>query len=166
METPRHKVLLGLGSNIGDRAANLRSARDELSSYMDISAISPVYETEPAYVTDQLAFFNAAVAGETALDPKALLFTIKEIERRIGRTPTYRFGPRVIDIDILFFDDIVLSTPELSIPHPAIAERSFVLNPLNDIAPDWRHPTTGSSVSSMLEALNDFSGFRQINEVL
>jgi 2-amino-4-hydroxy-6-hydroxymethyldihydropteridine diphosphokinase len=161
---PLHKIALALGSNIGDRLANLRKAREALARYVTITAASPVYETAPAYVTDQPSFLNAALTGETALEPQALLFTVKNIERDVGRTPTFRFGPRVIDIDILFYGDLRLLTPELSVPHPALAERSFVLKPLADIAPDWPHPATGLTVRAMLEALPDADSLRPLDE--
>ncbi|MDD5586996.1 MAG: 2-amino-4-hydroxy-6-hydroxymethyldihydropteridine diphosphokinase [Alphaproteobacteria bacterium] len=161
-----HKVAIALGSNIGDRLANLRRACAGLARYMTIAAKSPVYETAAAYVTDQPDFLNAAVTGETALDPQALLFTVKQIEREIGRQPTYRYGPRAIDIDILFYDGLRLTTPELTLPHALLAERTFVLRPLSDIAADWPHPGTGITVGAMLKALPEDNGVRCFGEAL
>ena len=112
--------------------------------------MSPVYETAAAYVTDQPAFLNAALRGQTKLAAEDLLKEIKNLESRIGRRPTFRYGPRVIDIDILFYDDLVMQTPDLILPHPRMAERGFVLRPLADIAPDWRHPQSGQDTLSML----------------
>lgn len=151
---------------MGDRLANLRSANKALARYMTLTGVSPIYETAAAYVTDQPDFLNAAVTGHTALEPQALLFTVKEIEREIGRTPTFRYGPRVIDIDILFYDDLHMTSAELHVPHALLHERSFVLKPLADIAGDWTHPVNGKTVKSMLEILPDHASFRALNEPL
>jgi 2-amino-4-hydroxy-6-hydroxymethyldihydropteridine diphosphokinase len=167
MSSPtKHKVCLSLGANIGDRLANLRAAKQALARYMTLIKLSPVYETDPAYVTDQPDFLNAAVLGETELEPLSLLYTVKEIERTIGRLPTFRFGPRVIDIDILFYGALRLSSPELSIPHASLHERAFVLRPLADIAADWRHPVTGLTVRRMLDEIHDNTGVRAHTEAL
>lgn len=147
------KIALGLGSNQNDRMEALRIAVRGLESCMTITAISPVYETAPAYIADQSLFFNAALTGETSLSPLALLWNIKQLETELGRTPTFRYGPRSIDIDILFYADQVIATPELTIPHPHMAEREFVLRPLADIAPYWKHPQTGLTVIEMLDQL-------------
>lgn len=163
---PLHKVCLSLGSNLGDRLANLRAANKALAPYVTLTNVSPIYETAPAYVTDQPYFLNAAVTGHTSLDPHALLYTVKSIERDIGRQPTYRYGPRVIDIDILFYDSLHLATPELNVPHALIAERPFVLRPLADIAAEWKHPVSGLSVRTMLDALPDQDGLRVLGEEL
>ena len=146
-------VALALGSNLGDRLDSLRQAITALSPYVEITAISLVYETEPLYVTDQPAFLNAVIIGTTKLEPLALLWTAKDIESEIGRTPTYRYGPRVIDIDIIFYGDKIVDTPELSIPHRRMAERDFVLHPLNDIVPEWKHPINGLTVAEMCALL-------------
>ncbi len=150
---PRHKICLALGSNVGDRLAHLRAALAALRPYVTVTAASPVYETLPAYVSGQPVFLNAVVAGETALDPMALLYTVRDIERDIGRQPTFHYGPRTIDIDILFFDDLIQHDTELTLPHPRLGEREFVLRPLADILPDWTHPVTGLSAHAMLAAL-------------
>ena len=152
-DKPPIPVALALGSNLGDRLDYLRKTVKALASCVEITALSPVYETAPAYVTDQPVFLNAVVAGTTKLEPLALLWAIKNIEREIGRTPTFRFGPRIIDIDILFYDDLVIETPELTIPHARMQERDFVLQPLRDIAPEWKHSKTGQTVSEMLALL-------------
>ena len=150
-----HHVALALGSNIGDRLSALQAAKTQLSAYVNITAVSHVYETLPAYVTDQPAFLNAVVLGTTALEPLALLWTVKAMESTIGRQPTFRYGPRVIDIDILFLNDIVMDTPELVLPHRRMGERDFVLRPLCDIASEWRHPHTGQTARDMLGQLTD-----------
>ncbi|MDD4616287.1 MAG: 2-amino-4-hydroxy-6-hydroxymethyldihydropteridine diphosphokinase [Alphaproteobacteria bacterium] len=150
IEKPPARVALALGSNLGDRLKALKDAVSAITSCVTINAVSPVYETPAAYVTNQPQFLNAALLGTTALEPLALLWSLKDIERELGRTPTFRFGPRTIDIDILFYDDLVLETLELTIPHPRLHERDFVLKPLSDLNPDLRHAKTGVSVAQML----------------
>jgi 2-amino-4-hydroxy-6-hydroxymethyldihydropteridine diphosphokinase len=140
-------VYLGLGSNLGDRWALLRAAVAALPPHVVVERVSSVYDTAPQLVEDQPRFLNAAVAGATALAPLDLLRAVKAIERRLGRIPGPRFGPRALDIDLLLMDDLVLSTPELTLPHPRLAERAFALIPLAEIAPDLRHPVLGLPVS-------------------
>ena len=143
-------VYLGLGSNLGDRQQNLQTAVDELGKIIKLTAASAVYETPPWGVTDQPAFLNACVRGETELEAEALLDEIKQIEQTVGRTKTYRWGPREIDIDILFYGDEIISSQRLTIPHPRLHERDFVLVPLNDIAPGIIHPKLGQTLTQML----------------
>ncbi|MGE3623691.1 MAG: 2-amino-4-hydroxy-6-hydroxymethyldihydropteridine diphosphokinase [Bdellovibrionales bacterium] len=147
------KVAIALGSNIGDRMQALRTAVDGLAPYIDIVARSPVYETAPAYVTDQPPFLNAALVGETKLGPLILLRAVKDLENDLGRMPTFHYGPRAIDIDIIFYGDEIMNEAEITIPHPRMAEREFVLRPLNDIAPGWIHPENGKTVAEMLAAV-------------
>jgi 2-amino-4-hydroxy-6-hydroxymethyldihydropteridine diphosphokinase len=151
-------VLLGLGSNLGDREDNLRRALTALAGRLTLTAASPVYETAPMYLTDQPAFLNMAVRGETELPADALLAQLKALEKALGRAGGPRFGPRLIDLDILFYGAAVLELPGLTIPHPRLAERAFVLRPLADIAPDWVHPVTGRRVDEMLAGLADDQG--------
>lgn len=154
-----HTVYLSLGTNLGDRAANLRLALDSLPPQMTVQAKSRIYETPPWGYTEQNAFLNQAVKADTYLDPEPLLKHLKRLEIALGRTETFRYGPRLIDIDILFYDDLVLETPLLTIPHPHLHERGFVLVPLMDIAPDHVHPLSGKSVREMLAAC-DTSGIQ------
>lgn len=149
------KIALALGSNSGDRMAALRAAVTALAAYVDVAATSNVYETAPQYIDNQPLFLNAALVGTTKLAPLALMWNIKQIENELGRLPTYRYGPRAIDIDIIFYGDEVITTPELTVPHAHVAEREFVLRPLADIAPDWVDPRTGKTVAELLRDLPD-----------
>lgn len=150
--SPLHSVYLGLGANLGDRRATLCAARKQLAPSVEIVRCSSLYETPPWGVTDQPPFLNAVCYGRTALNPHNLLVFLKELERDLGRTATKRWGPRVIDLDILFFDDLILSTPSLTIPHSLLHERAFVLVPLHEIAPDLHHPVLGVSISALANA--------------
>ncbi|MER2520847.1 MAG: 2-amino-4-hydroxy-6-hydroxymethyldihydropteridine diphosphokinase [Bdellovibrionales bacterium] len=151
------RVALALGSNIGDRAATLRAAFEAVRPWIAVEAVSPLYETPAAYVVDQPSFYNAALVGTTNLQPLPLLWTLKKLESELGRVPTFRYGPRVIDLDLLLYGHVIMSSPELTIPHPRMAEREFALRPLADIAPNWIHPQTKMTVSQMLEGIPECS---------
>ena len=120
---------------------------------LTVTAVSPVYETAPWGEIDQPHFLNLCLAARTEKSPRALLKLLKQIEQDLGREPTYRWGPRLIDIDILFYDDQIVTEDDLTIPHPGLVDRAFVLAPLHDIALDWIHPQTGKSVTQMLAAV-------------
>jgi 2-amino-4-hydroxy-6-hydroxymethyldihydropteridine diphosphokinase len=120
-----------------------------------ISAVSRLYETGPAYVLNQPVFLNIVVEGETELSPGDLLVYLKQLEKKMGREKTLRYGPRKIDLDIVFYDDLVLDIPGLTIPHPRMHERGFVLRPLADIAPAIVHPILKRSVAELLAGLLD-----------
>jgi 2-amino-4-hydroxy-6-hydroxymethyldihydropteridine diphosphokinase len=154
-----HTVYLGLGSNLGDRNANLLAALDRLGEFMRVERVSSVYETEPLLVEEQPVFHNLDCRGLTGLEPLPLLRALKRIERDLGRVPGPRYGPRLIDIDILLFDDLLLTTAELTIPHPAMLERAFALIPLAEIAPDLRHPSAKDTIAELALRL-DASGVR------
>jgi GTP cyclohydrolase IV len=145
-----HSVYLALGSNLGDRRGNLVAALQRLREVMEISTVSSVYETEPVGYTDQPRFLNIVLRGQTTLAPRELLRAVKQIELALGRQATFRNGPRPIDIDIIFYDDLRLSLDDLIIPHPRMAERAFVLVPLAEIAPDLIDPASGKSAQQLL----------------
>ncbi|MCA9982957.1 MAG: 2-amino-4-hydroxy-6-hydroxymethyldihydropteridine diphosphokinase [Anaerolineales bacterium] len=149
-----HTIYLSLGTNLGDRRANLQQALRRLPAGLNIVAISPVYETPPWGMVEQPAFLNLCLSAETKLTPRALLTFLKKLETELGRVTAQRWGPRLIDIDILFYDDLVYEDDVLTIPHPSLAERAFVLGPLRDIAPGLRHPRTGRSVAEMAAAID------------
>ncbi|HMR67776.1 MAG TPA: 2-amino-4-hydroxy-6-hydroxymethyldihydropteridine diphosphokinase, partial [Anaerolineae bacterium] len=148
-------VYIALGSNLGDRRSNLIDAISQLRQKVDIDRISAVYETEPAYVTDQPRFYNMVLSGTTALPPHELLRFLKSIERRMGRERKIRYGPRPIDLDILVYGDLRLETDTLTIPHPRIAERAFVLVPLAEIAPQLVIPGLAFTVAELAKQLDD-----------
>jgi len=149
------RVFIALGSNLGDRQNNLDRALEALAATVRITSRSSVHETDPAYVIDQPSFLNMVVAGETELAADPLLSELKRIEADIGRVPTRRNGPRVIDLDILYYADQVIETDVLTVPHPRIAERFFVLEPLCEIAPGLRHPVLKITSRELLTRLRD-----------
>ena len=148
-------VTLALGSNLGDRADNLSRARQALAPDFQMDACSRVYETEPAYLVDQPRYYNQVCQATTSLAPVEALRRLKALELQLGRVPSVRFGPRLIDLDLLFYDEQVLDTPELVLPHPRMEERPFVLVPLAEIAPDRVHPRLRVPVSELLRRMGD-----------
>ena len=150
-------IYLSLGSNLGDRLANLRKACDEIEPKIHLIDQSPVYETEPWGYSDQPLFLNQVVKAETDLEPFDLLTFLKDTEVHIGRRETFRFGPRLIDLDILFYDDLSMETPSLTIPHPRMKERAFIIMPLADIAPDLVHPSLGKTINQLKDDLDPSS---------
>jgi 2-amino-4-hydroxy-6-hydroxymethyldihydropteridine diphosphokinase len=129
---------------------------------MAVRRTSSLYRTDPVGVTNQPEFLNLAIEAETALDPVELLRAVKRVERDIGRRPTFRWGPRVVDIDILLYDGLVLETPELTIPHHEMMRRAFVLIPLAEIAPELVHPLEHRFVAELAEAAPGVEGVHQV----
>ncbi len=147
------KVFLGLGSNQGERKYYLREALKAIASLGDDMVVSHVYRTKPYGFTDQADFLNMVARIETTIDPQTLLEKLLAIESRLGRVRTQRWGPRTIDIDLLFYDQEIIELPHLTIPHPDLHHRDFVLRPLMDIDPDWYHPRLGKTVKQLWEEL-------------
>jgi len=150
-----HTVFIGLGTNLGNRENNLHRALAALSAILHIEKRSSVYETEPIGYTAQDRFLNMALRGTVADAPHALLKKLQAIELRMGRQRGIAHGPRTIDLDILFFDDLVVADPDLTIPHPEIQNRGFVLVPLNEIAPAFVHPLLHRDMQSLLLMLKN-----------
>jgi len=147
-------LYLALGTNLGDRFANLQAAIAALPPVVRVLAQSPVYETPPWGLTAQPAFLNMVLKGQTALAPVDLLKHLKHLETELGRLPAVRWGPRRIDMDILFYDNLILDTPELTIPHPHLHERAFVLVPLADLDPGFIHPLLGVPINRLRSAVD------------
>jgi 2-amino-4-hydroxy-6-hydroxymethyldihydropteridine diphosphokinase len=148
------RIFLALGTNLGERSANLRQAREALKPEIRIIACSSIYQTPPWGYEDQPAFLNQAIEVRTDLEPLPLLEALKAIEAKMGRLKTFRFGPRLIDLDILFYGQRVVETTRLTLPHPRLAERAFVLVPLHEIAPDFVHPVCNETITSLLKEVD------------
>jgi 2-amino-4-hydroxy-6-hydroxymethyldihydropteridine diphosphokinase len=149
-----HIIYLSLGSNLGDRYANLETAIQHLHPAIQLIKRSSIYETPPWGYEDQPPFLNMVVVGHTKYSPRKLLTIIKSIERNMGRIASFRYGPRLIDMDILFYDLLIHESRELIIPHPRITERAFVLIPLAEIAPDLVHPQLDQTIKDLLGVLD------------
>jgi 2-amino-4-hydroxy-6-hydroxymethyldihydropteridine diphosphokinase len=149
-----HRVYLGLGTNLGDRRANLTAALKAMPPAVRPITASPIYETPPWGYLDQPSFLNQVIETETNLTPTELLDFLKGLEIRLGRSPTFRYGPRLIDIDILFYDELVLKQSGLTVPHPRLIDRAFVLAPLADIAPDLIHPVVRKTIREISQGID------------
>jgi 2-amino-4-hydroxy-6-hydroxymethyldihydropteridine diphosphokinase len=153
---------LGLGSNLGDRRANLRRALELLEPQAKVDAVSALYESAPQPPAPPPDYLNAACRVTTDLSPQELLAHVKAIESQTGRVQGPRWAPRPIDIDIELYDGLVIETPDLTIPHPRLRERNFVLQPLLDIAPDVTHPATGERFDNLLQQVGN-AGLRRLS---
>jgi 2-amino-4-hydroxy-6-hydroxymethyldihydropteridine diphosphokinase len=149
-----HIVHIGIGSNLGNRQENCLEAIRQLEQHgIEVIRRSSMIETEPWGVKDQPRFVNMAIEAATVLPPAQLLDLLKGIERGMGRTPTATWGPRIIDLDILFYDDLIIDAEDLTIPHPFLHEREFVLRPLAEIAPEKVHPLFGKTIEDLRQRL-------------
>jgi 2-amino-4-hydroxy-6-hydroxymethyldihydropteridine diphosphokinase len=155
-------VYLALGTNLGDRLANLNAAINAFPPSIVCHQSSHIYETPPWGYKDQPAFLNMAVKCETDLDAASLLKRLKQIEVEVGREKSFHWGPRIIDIDILFYDNIIFESESLTIPHARLHERAFVLVPLAEIAPNFKHPVLKKTIAELLENV-DRSGIIPFN---
>jgi 2-amino-4-hydroxy-6-hydroxymethyldihydropteridine diphosphokinase len=157
------KIFLSMGSNLGDRAANLRAAIRSLKlARINVLRISSFYETEPVGYLDQPWFLNCVVEGETNRQPQELLESFRAMEMAFHSKKEFVNGPRILDIDILLFGDQSFDTPDLKIPHPRMLDRKFVLVPLAEIAPDQKHPAWAANVSEFLAKSTDTSEVRRV----
>lgn len=148
------RVAIGLGSNLGDRQANVAGALQRLREFIDVAHVSSAYVTTPVGYRDQPDFLNLACVGTTALAPRELRDALRAVERRIGRAAAVPMGPRAIDLDLLLYGDVRIDGEDLTIPHRGLQDRAFVLIPLAEIAPDWRDPITGLTVRQLAERVD------------
>ena len=148
-----HHIFLALGSNIGNRKQYIEEAILLLREKINDVMIAPFYETKPRYFEDQNNFLNTVLSGFTDLEPQELLQFTKTVQKKVGRVERFRNGPREIDIDILFYDNVVYKDEELEIPHPRLQERDFVLQPFSDINPDFSHPVLKKTIRELLDTL-------------
>jgi len=162
-QTQNHTIYLGMGTNTGNRLENLLAAIDALSPEVQVMRRSPIYQTPPWGYTDQPDFLNLVLEGTTSLAPLALLTHLKNVETRIGRTANFRWGPREIDIDILFYGQLVSEEEGLEIPHPRLHERAFVLVPLADLTTSLVHPKIHKTVAELLAGI-DTEGIQPYHE--
>jgi 2-amino-4-hydroxy-6-hydroxymethyldihydropteridine diphosphokinase len=151
-------VYLALGSNVGDSEANIGKAVELLAENISDIRLAPLYKTKPVGYTDQPDFVNTALSGQTGLSADELLKFVKSVEKEVGRIQRFRWGPREIDIDIIFYGKTVLETQQFTLPHPRFRERDFVLRPLCDLDPDFTDPVSGKTVAELLSALDPSGG--------
>jgi len=159
-------VILGLGSNLGQKSKNLCNTLKLISGFCKVEKVSPIYKTESLLKDDQDSYFNLCALIKTNLSPLELLYNLKVIERKLGRTSTGRWYTRVMDIDIIDFNGAVYDYDKLQIPHSGIESRSFVLYPILDICPEYTHPVSCRSVSDMVKILKDDLGIKRVGKAL
>ena len=151
---------LGLGSNLGNREENLRKGLRLIGGLLELVSVSSIYETEPWGYTDQPKFLNLACQVRMTMTAQELFTAATQVEQEVGRRPTFHYGPRVLDIDVLFYGDEQIATPELTVPHPSMPERAFVLMPMAEIAPSHVHPGLKRTVTELLERVAGVDGVR------
>jgi 2-amino-4-hydroxy-6-hydroxymethyldihydropteridine diphosphokinase len=148
-----HTIFLALGTNIADKKKHIEDAISLLEEEVHVIVRAPIYESKPVGFAEQENFYNTVLKGQTNLSPEKLLLFVKKIEKKIGRVERFRNGPREIDIDILLYDDLVLNTEHLIIPHPRMQERDFVLQPLADINPEIKHPIVQKTIKDLFHEI-------------
>ena len=153
MKNDMHQIYLAIGSNIENRKQHIETAIVLLCEKVRGITIAPLYETKPRYFEDQNNFLNTVLRGYTDLEPRELLQFTKAVQKEVGRVERFRNGPREIDVDILFYDDVVYKDEELEIPHPRLQERDFVLQLFSDINPDFSHPVLKKTIRELLATL-------------
>lgn len=156
MPPSMEQVFISLGSNLGDRLSHLQLALEGMRTFTTVLRVSSAYESEPVEFTAQPWFLNAVLSLHTKLEPEALLARMLELERLLGRDRSRQAipkGPRVLDLDLIAYGERSADTPTLTLPHPALHRRRFVLQPLAEIAPMWRHPVLGSTANELLREL-------------
>ena len=158
-----HNVVIALGSNMGERKQNIAQAIERIAEKVSVTAQAPLFETEPVGFEDQGWFVNSALVGETVLLAGELLVFLQSIEKNLGKKVIRKDGPRIIDLDIIFFDDMVINKKNLEVPHPRMHERLFVLEPLVAICPEWRHPTLNKTVQELKDELDTEKEVRSLN---
>jgi 2-amino-4-hydroxy-6-hydroxymethyldihydropteridine diphosphokinase len=159
------EIFISLGSNLDDRQGNIRNALNLMTAFIKLENLSSLYESEPLGYGQQGWFINSVISGKFSKDPLELLRLCKDVETRMGRIPKYDKGPRIIDIDIITFEKLVINTPELAIPHPAMTERKFVLLPLKEITPDFIHPALEKHIDNLILECPDKSVVRKIGHL-
>ena len=149
------KIFLGLGSNLGDKKKNIYAAIELLKKKISGVTVAKLYETKPQYYEKQDTFMNTVLSGYTDESPQELLKFVKGIEKQVGRQERFRYGPREVDVDILFFDNQVYKDESLTIPHPLLQEREFVLKPFMDLEPDFEHPILKKTIKELYKSITD-----------
>ena len=158
-----NKVFIGIGSNLGDRISYCKKAIDEISGFAKITQASSLYETDPIGKEDQPNFINCIVEISTDLSPQNLLKDLNSVEEKLGRVRHEKWGPRTIDLDIIFYNELVINDENLEIPHPRAHQRRFVLEPLSEIAPEFIHPKLNLSVSELLKKIDDHKSVKKLD---